>query len=281
MNLDLVRLPRIPLTDPCGTLLMAGAVAWVGRQVIGEHVRANRVGWLLAAGVFLLFVVNGTQRGDLPSETLTNATCAGLFTLGASWFVLAVMFGMFTQVSTVAGWLGGFGRSWRWLADASWQVRERERKELLHATERERLRPEKERERGEAEARSETERQAQQRRDSTRAELLLCYLRHAPDLKEKMPRELFDEYCMRFLTDALSPEIVEERARQLQQAILEQVEHVEPARRFQSLAELQVWHREKQTELETLPAGRTREFLQSELRRKFDEMTLELFGERQ
>lgn len=138
---------------------------------------------------------------------------------------------------------------------------------------------ESERQRQESERRAVREGEAQRRRDDARASVQLLYLRHAPEIASRLPREEFDAFVEEYMNDKRTPEYVEERAKQLQEVILEHKKCVDPQVKPTSVSQLTEWFEGQKREIEALPDGRTKRTLLSQLEERYTEMIERLLEE--
>jgi hypothetical protein len=99
----------------------------------------------------------------------------------------------------------------------------------------------------------ETVSDVQRRRDRARMQLELAYLQSMPAIAAWMPRPLFDDFLRRHLGDHLSPEDVEDNARQLLAVLRHHREQVQERGEFSTLEELAGWLLAEQQRIQAQP----------------------------
>jgi hypothetical protein len=125
----------------------------------------------------------------------------------------------------------------------------------------------------EREAKARSAADAQKRRDDARAKCELLFSLHAPELADRFPRELFDDFAQRYLSDVHSPDYVEQRAQQLEDIIRQHLEKVQPVKKMRSLEELTTALQEEKQRIEQLPVDQEiKDLLLIELEQRFDEL---------
>src|SRR5689334_10537585 len=81
---------------------------------------------------------------------------------------------------------------------------------------------------------------AQQRREEARATCEKLFMIHGPEIRERFPREMFDDFVKRYLHDGRPVEEVERRATELCEIIRSHLEKTD-GRTLKSLAKLAEW----------------------------------------
>lgn len=198
--------------DLCSTLALLGILGFVGTWMVGRHDSLRTCGLRLGAGAFIGVASHEAVRSRASSaDTLLPVALESLivagFVVAGSWTILPLL--ACVHDHTLAVFLSRI-RVWRWAwigrARERRLRREQERKRCQAAEQQRRLAPEWERQAREEEARQRTCVEAQRRRDDARARVELAYNLLAPQLGERCSRELFGDYCERFLNDGLSPQ---------------------------------------------------------------------------
>jgi hypothetical protein len=105
----------------------------------------------------------------------------------------------------------------------------------------------------EAEAQSGVERDARRRRDEARAECLLHFQLHAPDMNGRFGRGQFDEYVRLYMGDDKPPEEVERRAQRLIGLMDGHLEKAGAAGSKPDVAALAAWYQETKAQIEAQP----------------------------
>jgi hypothetical protein len=93
----------------------------------------------------------------------------------------------------------------------------------------------------------------QQRREAARAACEDLYLLHAPEIGERLSREVLADYVRRHMGDDRPAETVEARARQLQEIIRRHLERVEPPPKRMTIAELAEWFLREKRQIDAAP----------------------------
>lgn len=95
------------------------------------------------------------------------------------------------------------------------------------------------------------DREAQRRREKARLQLELIYMQAMPLIKEWLPREMYDDFVQRHLSDQIPPSDVEENARQLQTVLQQYVEQVQQ-QEFSSIEDLTRWLLAEQQRIQSM-----------------------------
>ncbi len=173
--------------------------------------------------------------------------------------------------------MGGWSQTARQRAEQ----REAEREQRRRNAEWERDRPQREREAHEAALRAETEARvkgtAQKRREDARAECDALFSFAAPEIGTRFSKQDFAEFVSKYMADAASPEVVEERGEQLKGIIRHHWERIEPPR--QSLKELSEWFEQRMGELQSVPDERLRKTLIVQLKVRYSDLTSNMLTE--
>ena len=93
----------------------------------------------------------------------------------------------------------------------------------------------------EADLESAKQREAQRRREKARLQVELTYVLAMPTIAQWFPRSLLDNFVKRHMHDALTPEDVEENARQLQTVLQQHQEQMSAHSELNSMEELTNW----------------------------------------
>ncbi len=93
---------------------------------------------------------------------------------------------------------------------------------------------------------------AEQRREEARLRSELLYERHARQLASSFPRDRFEQFMERYMGEATSPDLVEQRELLLRETILDSLGK-SPAPKFSSMTELAEFFAARRLEIDALP----------------------------
>jgi hypothetical protein len=138
----------------------------------------------------------------------------------------------------------------------------------------ERAAPERERQ-----ARAEAE--AERRRCDARAACEYLYHLLAPEIGARFTRAMFDDWLRKYLTDGHPPEVVEERARQLQTLLQQHLAKVERPPTFKTLSELAAWFDRQKRDIDALPDVKLRQRMLAMLKERYEDLAARFLEELQ
>jgi len=231
-----------------GTLCCLIAIlAFVGSKMTEGSEATRRWGWRLAAAAFVGYAIYAGYAQQIDDVSgwlhavLRGLLAAGL-ALGISWILFPMIAFPFRCVRALAQ-----SMAFHWKATAY------KRNTAHQVSHEEALREQAERN---EQANREASRRANdsRRREDARMRCFMLHDRHSAALADRFPRERLREYLDRYLADATSPEIVEERGRALIALIEEWVAQDEARKEmtFQSLEELAGFFQKQRDELARL-----------------------------
>jgi hypothetical protein len=237
--------------DVCSLGLIA-LVAYVFVQHVERHFpqyqQAMRVfmvvGFLAAAGYGYVDAQPAVER-----ELFGLVAVAFIASQVAGLVALLVVPPFRAARDTLRGWRLEWRIATERRAEERRKAEEKRRKEL----EWEQSRPERERQEREWEARRRAEAAAQKRRDDVRAECLLYFQLHAPEMSGRFGREQFDEYLRLYMGDGKPPEEVERRAQRLIGLMDGHLEKSGAKGSKMDVAALAKWYQETKAQIEALP----------------------------
>jgi hypothetical protein len=255
--------------DLCPLVCLIWLLLQLGRFAVADAPRLQLIGFRIAAGVALLYVITdliavGLQSPADALRILIRGLAAGGLVLGPCWVALAVIDIVWQQLS-------GFRSRIRAQLASQRQARQRRRQEILDrerqrlaAIEWERTRPERERAAREAAERARQEatalslaaaRQAaeRKRRDEARFNVLVVYDKRAAGYGERIPRTRLLGYLDRYLGDDVPLEVIEERAKQLTQLLQETSRGGRTASPFQGLDDIAAQFQKRREQIMALP----------------------------
>jgi len=258
-----------------------GIVRWMPRiRPLEERIRNWAIGLGIVSGFVFFFAdpfPNRRSSDDLSSMIGGSAFLGAL--AGFAWFfvIASLTFAYQYVIASPFRLLG----SWKRRLSERRAKQSEERRRLREQREWERSAPGRERADREAAARKQAEEtmkgEAQKRREDARASCELFFGLHAAEIGSRYPRDQFDAFVAKYMTDKHAPEDVERRAEQLQALIEQHRELVKPTPRFATIEELARWFQEQKQRIESLPieekAKRTHLV---ELNQRYSELTSEL-----
>lgn len=280
-------LDLIDRADTCATPTLIVILYVVGSKMVGDDARLHRWGIRAAAAAFLAYagyrgMTTEIKRTDDVVFLLLHALVAGGVTLGAAWTLLAVV--GFAWRHLVIGPGSKLQQSFTAATQAAHDrqaERDRERQRIAEQQEYARRAPERERSEREAAARKQAEdtikADAQKRREDARASCELLFGLHAAEIGNRFPREQFDAFVAKYMTDKHAPEDVERRAEQLRALIEQHREQVKPTPKFATIEDLARWFQEQKQRIESLPIEeKSKRMHLVELNQRYAELTSEL-----
>lgn len=273
------------LNDPIdvGTFFLLIVLHFLGSRLVDGSAKLLLIGKRIAVASFFLFVV--VQANHWKTST-TDEWAAILFrsllfsgiVLGAAYTILPVLVFVYDHT------LGKLFRTFdEWSKDAQKRAEKRsaDREQEQRNAKWERDRPRREREAHEAALRAEADarvkRSAQKRKEDARAECDALYALAAPEIGDRFSKQEYSEFVSKYMTDAYSPEVVEERGDQLKGIIHHHWKRIEPPR--QGFKELSEWFERQMKELESVPDERLRKSLIVQLKGRYSELTTEMLSE--
>jgi hypothetical protein len=133
-----------------------------------------------------------------------------------------------------------------------------------------RMAAERERVRREAEAAAPAKAAGQRRREDARARCELLFSLYAPEIGQRFPRALLDDFVRNYMGDERSPETVEQRSEQLQGILLQHLEKSGQSTKRVTLADLAQWFLREKEQIEATPLqDEDRENLLAQLEARF------------
>lgn len=273
------------LSDPLDIdiFALAAILYFLGAWLVKGNAKLELAGKRIALAAFFLFValvaseMKPTEVGDWVAVLIRSLVLSGIV-LGAGWTVLPLL---------SFGYANTFGaafqrmRSWTQAAKRHAEARSADRERRSRDAEWERDRPRREREAHEAALRAEAEARAkgaaQKRREDARSECDALYALAAPEINGRFNKQEFSEFVSKYMTDAVAPEVVEERAEQLKGIIQHHWERIEPPR--QSLKELSEWFEQRMAELQSVSDERLRKSLIVQLKVRYTDLTTNMLSE--
>jgi hypothetical protein len=267
--------------DLCAVLLLTLLLSAVGTRLVGGHPRLYERGvacgflGALCYGAYGWVVSPPAAEMDLVGLAV-RCLLGGFLVASAAWVGLGIV--AFAHAHTLAP-LGRRLRDWRSAVEAG----RRDRRLLLQDEENRRRAaeayaagaPDREARQREAEVRATREAADRQRRDNARSACEIFYSLHAPDIADRFPRVLFEDYLKRYLGDDRPPEFVEEHARRLREVI---EQHLQKKRGGSAdVAALYAAYQEQcrkldQADLDEEVKGTARAALYAELQQKLERM---------
>jgi hypothetical protein len=234
-----------------GLIVLAAALGWIGHKTTLNHPAIRRSSWAIATACFLVLLGIWIQQDRMHGEALSDLTIRGL--LGACALFGAISILAFPMSAVYRATLqAGFRRCSAWAHSvAEWRSRRRQEKRrarewLLGAKAREEQRIQ-------AGEQAKSKATAQKRREEARASCEVFFVRHAFELRQRFTREMFDAFVALYLSDTLSPDYVERRAKDLKGVIQAHLEKVVPPRK--TLAELARWFLDEKRQIEESGLG--------------------------
>lgn len=255
--------------DLCSTLALLGVLGFLGTWMVGRRDSLRTWGLRLGAAAFLGFggheaVTRRASTADRLLPIALETLIAAGFVVAGSWMLLPVT--CWVHEHTLGALVARI-RRWRWAwidrARARQFKREQERKRRDTEEYDRRMAPEWERQARDREQQERARAQAQRRRENARARVELAYNLQAPEIGERFSRELFDDFCKRYLSEERAPEDVERRAQELLDMLQGHAAKVSRGAEEKSFAELAQEFEQQRQEIEAsnLPPGMKRGIL--------------------
>jgi hypothetical protein len=274
-------LQLIDNADPCSLLFLITLLLGIGVRFSGGDRNVQIWGIRIAAFTFLAYAAHA-MYSSLPLTTadwitlvIRSLTAAGLV-LGPAWILLAVGAFASRQVVPALARLASRLASARPSVTAHAQLTPVSADSSTADSESAADRS------AEQEEAIQKVAQANKRRSDARIACELLYNLYAPEIGARFPRDQFDDLVKRYLADEQSPDILEERAAQLQATIQQHYEQVNPPEQFTDLNQLAHWYAEQKERIESLPVDQSyRENYLIQLNVRYDELTtriLEILG---
>ncbi len=120
----------------------------------------------------------------------------------------------------------------------------------------------------------------QRRREDARANALLRFSYYAAKLGDRFSRAMFDEFVEHFMSDALSPEIVERRGQELLAILQLHLADVAPPPAADSFEAIAAWHESQSVQLEALPLDKeVKNYCRASLKRRMQDLLTEYLRE--
>src|ERR1019366_3520455 len=115
---------------------------------------------------------------------------------------------------------------------------------------------------------------SRRRRENARVQCEVLFQLHTHTLGERFPKAVYDEFVKRYLGDDRTPVDVEQRAKQLQDAILEHVAQIEPPKTPYTIESLTDWYKKTKKQIEDLTVDdRYKQAQLAQLNARFAELT--------
>jgi len=247
--------------DYCPLIAVIAILYFIGFKMVHSQPVLHKWGVRTAAAVFLLFAITKfVEPESLTARNLLWAVVHALFAaglvLGPTWILLAIA--AFLHRSISDGHKRARRRADELKAERDKRKREDDRRQQALD---ERLTPEREQALREAQARHQAEEEEKtrvtQRREDARVACELLYNLHAPDLKERFPKEAFEDFVSKYMGDEQPPELVEQRAGQLQSTIQQHYQQVNPPENLTDLGQLACWYEKQKKTIERLNVHRS------------------------
>lgn len=233
------------------------ALVFVGIKLTESRPRVQQWALNSAVATFLLFCIYAVLRFEPATATewlflVFRGLLAGGLAMG---LILLVLFVLSIPFGAYQGLLSRLqSRAERRRYEKRAKMEERRRRESQK--EWERTAPERERQRLEEEAQQREERQSngrlQRRKEDALAACELLYALYAPEISDRFSRSQFDDYASKFMSETHTAEVVEHRAKDLQQLILNHHDKANPPEKFHSLEELAKWYAQQKESIEGL-----------------------------
>lgn len=213
------------MDEPCATVILVLLLCLCGGQVCRGRERARAWGMRLGVGAFLAYgaLLVWHERPNGSGECLfvaIRSLIVSVLVVGLSWIMLPAA-GFVVHHGVIRPWRGFWGACqclWRPLTRWRERRQEKQRKTDYDRKLRE-WRAEEERNRPAVEAQERDKMKMQRLREDARARVELAYSLLAPEIGQRFPRELFTDFCKRYLGDDRHPEDVEHRAQELLELI--------------------------------------------------------------
>lgn len=254
-------LPFADESDFCGTIVLSGILYGIGTTVARGEPQVIPWSWRIAGAVFL---VDGVMcLGEVNRITAAECLAATVHGLIAGSLALGVTLSALGAASALYRPFGLMTRKMEEQSRSKKRQREQQENERQSAEKRRRLDEEWERSRPERERRQleDAERQAldarlkyqaQKRREDARIQCESFYSLHAPLIRRRFTKDMFDSFISRYMGDNRPPAEVEERAAQLQALIEQHVQAVAPMKKEPTIDALATWFLAEKRRIDTL-----------------------------
>ena len=248
--------------DAASSLFLLVCLSCIGRRVLES--RPNLAGWCrrIGFGSLLAYVAyrSVTERPTNPDQLLwilLRGLLAAAFVTTVTWIVLPVCVSVWSV--TVGRFMKAAG-----VAHQATQARQQERRvaaqrhreRMVNSRNVERHTPERDRQQQEAEARARVDRDAAEsanrKREEARLRSELLYERHARQLASSFPRERFEQFVERYMSDTTAAELVVQREQLLREMIVDSL-GTATAPKFPSMTELAAYFAARRQEIDSLP----------------------------
>ncbi|MEX1096267.1 MAG: hypothetical protein WED34_09475 [Planctomycetales bacterium] len=241
--------------DFLSSLFVAGLVVYVAQHAVRHDPAARRAGQLVAGLVLAIVVVGALARGIELGAVAGRALILCGLTLGLSWLLIPFLRAVHSRTTGVClKSLRTAGETYRQRRTDARRRAAADRARREQATAWEQAAPERERQQQESEVLHAREQQAQQSRNDSRFRCLLFFDQHADGLAGKLSRAALDAYLATYLSDAESPECVQQRAELLCRSLGECLQSSAAANgAFGSLQELADHFGRQRDEVATTP----------------------------
>ncbi len=122
-----------------------------------------------------------------------------------------------------------------------------------------------------AHARNEQRRaQALGRRENARANCELLYTQCAPEIGDRLPRQIVDDFLRKYMGDDRSPDDVERRAEELRRMIEQHRTQIDPPKKEMTLADMAHWYLDQKQQIEAVALDDDdRQLLLSQLQERY------------
>jgi hypothetical protein len=241
--------------NACSLLFLIAILVAVGRQMAGESSNVLKWSARLAATGFLAYLAYGAITFQpATAEDWIGVIIRGLLTAGLTYSIALIVLSVvaflrhnlliplrrpYTQSNSTAPSAQralDYQRQWE-QDDANRKAREQQ----------------KVRQEAEAKVDAEEKANAQKRREDARLQCDLLYQRHARELSQSFPRDQFNEFLNRYMSDVHAPEYVEERGKLLEEVIRESLGSGKQQAKFSNLKELANYFENRRKEVDALP----------------------------
>lgn len=255
--------PNFRAEQVISIFIMAAVLNFVGNRVCHKEQKLQSVARRIGVATFLLLFVVGFLADGGGAYLVTRLTQAGLL----GWVLTGFLLVSLPIIAPVLS--GGLSVAlapfrfvtsiFKWNRDRKLAA-EREEQRRLQAEEWERARPERERqarlqEQRDALAREQeveaerTARTEQQRRDDARYNLRLLFQRHYAEIRESISRTRFEHLVETEMGDQLPVDVVERKAKQMTEMILDFFEQVVPDNDHETLDNLRDSYENRREEI--------------------------------
>ena len=247
----------IEQSDYCPLILLIAILCFIGSKVVETRPGLRTWGVRIAVATFVSFAI--MKVAEVESHTaqsllwaVVSAMFAAGLVLGPAWIILAMLRFFCRTVSE--GHNRARRRAEQFRSETETTRRERELRRQQAAQEE--FTPDQQRALREAEEQRRVAEQAERtdarRREDARVACELLYNLYAAHLQDRFPQEAFDRFVQTYMTDEQPPDVVEQRAGQLQATIQQQYEQVNPPDNFTDLGQVARWYEKQKKKIERL-----------------------------